>query len=67
MPKIAAATSSTGRPITSRPSNFVSSTDTNSGTRKIRATVIMFGRFISACPAVASAEAGLRPFYASVV
>jgi hypothetical protein len=56
MPKIAAATSSTGRPITSRPSNFVSRTDTSTGTRKIRATVSVFGRFMR-----------LRSFYASVV
>src|SRR5215213_2093395 len=46
MPKIAPATSSTGRPITRRPSNFVSSTETSRGTRKMRATVIEFGRFM---------------------
>src|SRR5262245_8994294 len=46
MPKMAAATSSTGRPSTSRPSNFVSRTDTSSGTRKIRATESEFGRFM---------------------
>src|SRR5688572_33208785 len=50
MPKIAAATSSTGRPITRRPSNLVSSTETSTGTRKIRPTVSVFGRFIG--PAV---------------
>ena len=43
--------------MTSRPSNFVSSTDTSTGTRKMRATVRLFGRFIGATPS----------FYPSVV
>ena len=47
---MAAPTSSTGRPSTSRPSNFVSSTDTSTGTRKMRAIVREFGRFIPRAP-----------------
>src|SRR5258708_12154974 len=45
MPKIAAPTRSLLMPKTSRPSNFVSSTTTSSGTRKILPTVSAFGRF----------------------
>ena len=35
-----------GTPRIRRPSNFVSSTTTSSGTRKMRVTVSEFGRFI---------------------
>src|SRR5258708_31131784 len=45
MPKIAAPTSSFRTPKMSRPSNFVSSTTTSSGTTKILPTVSAFGRF----------------------
>jgi hypothetical protein len=44
--KIAAATSSLRIPKMSSRSNFVSSTTTSSGTRKMRVTVSAFGRFI---------------------
>ena len=48
---MAAPTSSFRTPRIMRPSNFVSSTTTSSGTRKIRVTVSEFGRFIGARPA----------------
>src|SRR5205814_2322797 len=47
-PKIAAPTISFGMPRICRPSNFVSSTTTSSGTRKIRVMVSEFGRFMDA-------------------
>src|SRR5712671_4157215 len=46
MPKIAAPTSSLRTPRIMRPSNFVRSTTTSSGTRKIRVTDSEFGRFM---------------------
>src|SRR5262249_28045876 len=46
-PKIAAPTISFGTPKMTRPSNFVSSTTTRSGTRKIRVMVSALGRFIA--------------------
>ena len=46
MAKMAAPTSSFRTPKISRPSNFVSRTTTSSGTRKMRPTVMAFGRFI---------------------
>src|SRR5204863_269477 len=48
-PKIAAPTSSLRTPRIRRPSNFVRSTTTSSGTRKIRPTVSAFGRFMERC------------------
>src|SRR5258706_9643 len=47
-PKMAAPTISFGTPRIRRPSNFVSSTTTSSGTRKMRVTVSEFGKFIVA-------------------
>src|SRR6476469_7534739 len=46
MPKMAAPTSSLRTPRIIRPSNFVRSTTTSSGTRKIRVTDNEFGRFM---------------------
>src|SRR5476651_36156 len=47
MPKIAAPRISFGTPRMDRPSNFVRSTTTSSGTRKMRVTVSEFGRFMA--------------------
>src|SRR2546422_833446 len=44
---MAAPTSSVGTPAMLRPSKFVSSTTTSSGTRKMRLIVSAFGRFIT--------------------
>jgi hypothetical protein len=66
MPKMAAATSSTGSPRTIRPSNFVNNTDTSTGTRKMRATESEFGKFM-ALGRHDRRRGGLPSFYAPVV
>src|SRR5690349_21575102 len=61
MAKIAAPTISFGTPRMRRPSNFVNSTTTSSGTRKMRVTVSEVGRFMQGVPELPHAARGNTP------